>query len=150
MRAMTNAARAMLAATMVASALTLLPMATVAAEQQQKYQLDTRLYNDNRAGEVDGVMTITVYTSGIVKGLYRPTGGVVRDVSGGVKGNAIWLDVAQLGAGPGNANGGLHITGTFKDGVLEATASPHTPGTAVVQRGGTRIFESTRTVKLSD
>ena len=92
--------------------------ATTTAAQPQHYAFQTRTFDQYHAGEYDGSLSLTVYPSGIVQGLYRDAdGGGFKQVTGGLSpGNRIWLDIGN-GADP------LHVTGTFENGRLETVAS---------------------------
>lgn len=96
--------------------------ATVTTSQPQTYQMETRLFDRYGAGQYDGVMRLTVYPSGIVSGWYRDADNArLRTVTGGIERDGrIWLTVGGRRA--------LHLNGTFRNGVLKATASipgPH-------------------------
>ncbi len=95
--------------------------ATTTSAAPQHYDLHTRSFDQYHAGEYDGVLALTVYPDGIVQGTYRAEdGGRIQVVTGGLSdGNRIWLDIGS-GADP------LHLSGTFRNGALEAVAS--TPG----------------------
>jgi len=110
---------------------TALPLAASAATTSQAppqtFNLATRYYDTSRAGEIDGTMKITVYASGIVNGSYQlADGGRSNDVTGGMQGKNIWLDI-------GGIRHSLHLTGTFQDGVLQAVSSEEGPGVHVFQ-----------------
>ena len=68
---------------------------------------------DGSLGIVDGILALTIYPGGIVQGTYSLADqGGFRGVSGGLKGDRIWLDIG----------GGMHamqVSGTFRDGVLD-------------------------------
>jgi hypothetical protein len=89
--------------------------ATTTSAGPQQYVFQTRTTQSFHAGEFDGTLRLTIYPSGIATGWFRPEdGGAVRDVSGGVSGTQIWLDI-------GGAMHSVHLTGTFKNGVIDAT-----------------------------
>ena len=120
------ASAALLAAALV------LPLASRAATTStappQTYTLQTHLTQQYHAGEYAGTMKLTVYPNGIVQGNYLPSDGGTRIVTGGITGNNIWLDIGLEET--------LHLTGTFKNGVLQATANvpaldPYTMNAAV-------------------
>jgi tRNA A37 threonylcarbamoyladenosine synthetase subunit TsaC/SUA5/YrdC len=96
------------------------------------FHMQTRLYDTYHPFEIDGQMNLNVYPSGIVNGFYIPadTGGV-REVTGGVMGQSVWLDIGGVHS--------LHLTGTLKDGVLRTTAFIPGPDTWV--------FESTKVAR---
>jgi hypothetical protein len=79
------------------------------------------MIDDHHAGEYDGRLALTIYPNGIVQGNYFPSDGGVRNVTGGLTGTSIWLDIGWLGQ--------LHLTGTFKNGVLETVAAIPGPDT---------------------
>ncbi|MBV9646850.1 MAG: hypothetical protein JO043_05245 [Candidatus Eremiobacteraeota bacterium] len=134
---MKNSMRAAtLAASMVGTATLLAPVAAPAAvsnasSQPARFHMETRLYNDRHPYEIDGRMNLSVYPNGVVNGFYIPTDGGIRDVTGGLTGDKIWLDIG--GAQP------LHLTGTLKNGALSTTAFIPGPDTWV--------FESTHSVR---
>ena len=77
-------------------AMLVLPLAANAmtpAAAPQHYNLETRIFSDYGAGEFDGTLSLTVYPSGIVQGNYHPLDGGFRQVTGGLNGRNIWLDV---------------------------------------------------------
>jgi hypothetical protein len=69
---------------------------------------NTRLIPQYDAGEYDGQLRLTITAGGIVSGTYLPSDGGVRVVSGGAKGDNIWLDIGF--------KGNWHITGTIRNG----------------------------------
>ena len=93
---------------------------SLSAPQTLTYQ--TRLVQSFHAGEYDGTMRLTVYPSGIVSGTFRNDEGGIREVTGGVDGSSIWLDI-------GGAFHALHLDGTLKDGVIKAVANIPGPDT---------------------
>ena len=133
---MTSVRRA--AATAGLLAALLLPLgaaaATVTTARPQTYQMETRLFDRYGVGEYDGVMRLTVNPSGIVSGWYRDADNAhLRTVTGGVERDGrIWLSIGGRHA--------LRLNGTFKDGVLKATAA--IPGPHQYQ------FESTSSKKV--
>ena len=106
--------RAAVAALGLGTAL-LAPVATMAAtEQPAHYQFDTKITTQFGAGEYDGTLRLTVYPDGIVQGYYRNLDDArFEPVSGGLRGDNIWLTLNLFGA---------PITGTFKDGKIVASA----------------------------
>ncbi len=61
------------------------------------------------AGGYDGTLKLRIDPSGIIDGIYRPNGsGPFVQVSGGLSGDRIWLDL-------GNGRGG-RITGRYRNG----------------------------------
>jgi hypothetical protein len=95
--------------------------ATTTAAQPQHYDLQTSITDRYHAGAYEGRLTLTIYPNGIVQGTYLPSDGGARSVSGGLTGTNIWLDIGMMGR--------LHLSGTFKDGVLETTAAIPGPDT---------------------
>jgi hypothetical protein len=90
------------------------------ASTPQHYQLKTREVIEHQAGEFDGILAMTIYPGGIVQGTYwLADQGSFRTVSGGLSGDRIWLDL-------GGTSDAMHVSGTFRDGVLD---------TVVVQPG---------------
>jgi hypothetical protein len=132
---MTTNIRTAAAAAALLAAFTL-PLAAQAASttsgSPQHYALQTRIVDRYHAGEFDGALTMTIYPSGIVQGTYRPADGGFRTVTGGIEGTAIWLDIGM--------NHPLHLTGTFKDGVLRAVAQ--IPGPDVYTFESTNVSPS--------
>jgi hypothetical protein len=123
--------RAATTAALLAAALAL-PLAsqaaTTTAAPPQTYTLQTHLTQQYHAGEYAGTMNLTVYPNGIVQGNYRPSDGGTRIVTGGITGTNIWLDIGL--------DHSLHLSGTFKNGVLQAVADipsedPYTMNAAV-------------------
>ena len=96
-----------------------LPIASQAASTTsagpQHYVFETRETQSFHAGEYDGTLRLTIYPNGIASGSFQNAdSGAPRTVSGGVSGTQIWLDI-------GGAMHSVHLTGTFKDGVIDAT-----------------------------
>lgn len=114
---MTTSIRAAAAAAGLLAALAL-PVASRAATTSsappQSYTLHTQLSDRFHAGAFVGTLVMTIYPSGIVQGTYRPDDGGYRTVTGGVSGDQIWLDIGMERP--------LHVTGTFKNGVLQTVA----------------------------
>lgn len=113
---MTKILRGAAAAGAFLAALTL-PLASSAAvtSSPQSYVFQTRLIESFHPGEYDGTMRVTVYPDGIVSGTFQDSDGGVRNVTGGLNGTSIWLDIG--------ANHSLHLYGTFKNGTISATAN---------------------------
>jgi hypothetical protein len=70
-------------------------------------QYNTKLVPRFDAGEYDGQLRLTINADGIVSGTYIPSDGGVKQVTGGVNGENIWLDLGVHG---------WHITGTIVNG----------------------------------
>jgi hypothetical protein len=89
--------------------------ATTTSAGPQHYVFQTRTTESYHGGEYDGTLNLTVYPSGIASGWFRfNDAGDVRNVSGGVSGTQIWLDI-------GGTLHTVHIEGTLKNGVIDAT-----------------------------
>lgn len=116
---MTSKIRAAAAAAGMLAALAL-PASTLAATtttaQTQQYTIPTKLTDRYHAGEYDGLLRLRISPDGIVQGTYQPSDGGIVGVTGGLDGKQIWLDI-------GSGIRALHVTGTFRNGVLETTAS---------------------------
>jgi hypothetical protein len=89
--------------------------ATITNAAPLHYQLQSRFFDRYGAGEYQGLLSLTIYPSGIVQGLYRPSDGGFRTVTGGIDGKNIWLDIGMTRP--------LHLTGTFSGGTLDTTAA---------------------------
>jgi len=115
---MTTIIRKATMATALLAALAL-PIASQAATttnaSPQRYVFQTRMTESLHAGEYDGTLRLTVYPSGIVSGTFQPSDGGARTVSGGMSGTQIWLDIGMQRS--------VHLEGTLKNGVLQATAN---------------------------
>lgn len=98
-----------------------------------RYQMQTSFRDDRHPGEIAGNLALLVYPSGIVSGYYIPQDGQPRNVTGGVDGQNIWLDIGGIDS--------LHLSGTLKNGTLNTIASIPGPDTWV--------FESTHSVRQS-
>ncbi len=96
--------------------------ATTSTSTPQSYVFQTRLTESLHPGEYDGTMRVTLYPSGIVSGTFQDSEGHVRNVAGGFDGTAIWLDI-------GGTAHTVHLDGTFKNGVISATANIPGPDT---------------------
>ena len=104
--------------------------ATTTSAPPQHYDLQTRIIDQHHAGEYDGRLALTIYPNGIVQGTYLPSDGGVRNVTGGVTGTNIWLDIGSMGQ--------LHVSGTFKNGVLETIAAIPGPDTYTFESGNVK------------
>ncbi len=130
--AMTKILRGALTSAAAAAALAMplaAPAATTSSAQPQSYTMQTRIVDQYHAGEYDGVLTLTINPDGIVQGSYRDDNGRPTAVTGGVDGQNIWLDIGWRRP--------LHLTGTFRSGVLRATAA--LPGPDVYQLESTSV-----------
>jgi hypothetical protein len=85
------------------------------------YQLNVREVVENHAGELDGVLSMTIYPDGTIQGTFRfLDDGSIQDVVGGLQSDGkLWLD---LGAATPH---GEYIYGTFRNGVISATVNRH-------------------------
>ncbi len=64
------------------------------------------------SGEYDGTLNLNIGADGIVNGYYREEDtGKFRQVTGGISGDRIWLDLGYDGP---------HLNGTYKDGKIVA------------------------------
>ncbi len=88
--------------------------ATTTSAAPQHYVFETRTTESYHAGEYDGTLRLTIYPSGIASGSFQLSDGGIREVTGGVSGTHIWLDI-------GGTMHRVHLDGTFKDGVIDAT-----------------------------
>jgi hypothetical protein len=67
--------------------------------------------NPQGAGALEGALQLRISPDGIVEGTYRPVdSGSLRNVTGGLTGNQIWLDIGD--------NGVIHIEGTYQNGKI--------------------------------
>ncbi len=82
-----------------------------------RYDLNTREFDPNSAGEYDGRLRLSISADGIVWGSFMTTEGRLSQVTGGIKGEKIWLVI-----GNGNRLENHSFNGTFVDGRLLATA----------------------------
>jgi hypothetical protein len=81
------------------------------------YDLNTREYDPTTAGEYDGRLRLSISADGIVSGSFLNTEGQIYEVTGGMKGDTIWLLI-----GNGNRIQNHYFNGTLVDGKLLATA----------------------------
>jgi hypothetical protein len=109
------------------------PAATSSATSEPaRFAMQTSYYDTRTPGAFLGRMTLNVYPSGIVNGYYFPDGGLVRNVTGGLDGDKIWLNIGGVDS--------LRLNGTLKDGVLKTTAFIPGPDTW--------LFESSNTTRI--
>jgi hypothetical protein len=76
---------------------------------------DTTLVSVDRitGGAYEGVLRLNISSDGIVQGTFRDAGTPnQRSVIGGLTGDQIWFDI-------GNGTDATHITGTYRDGIIE-------------------------------
>jgi hypothetical protein len=112
------------------------PVASQAATttaQPRHYDLRTSLTDRYHAGQYEGRLALTIYPNGIVQGTYLPSDGGVRDVSGGLTGTNIWLEIGTVGG-----MRQLRLTGTFKNGVLDTVAAIPGPDTYTFESTGVK------------
>jgi hypothetical protein len=79
--------------------------------ENQKF--DTTMTASDRvsAGAFEGTLFLNISKDGIVQGSYRQADSSgLRDVTGGLDGDKIWLQIGE--------RGGMHITGTYIDGIV--------------------------------
>jgi hypothetical protein len=89
------------------------PAGAVQFNSSSTLTFDTSLVQvePNGAGESDGTLRVRISPDGIVQGYYRPVdSGAFREVTGGVNGDQIWLDIGD--------NGTIHIEGTYQNGKI--------------------------------
>ncbi len=107
-------ALAMLSALALAAALA--PLPAPAADAGMSYDLATRQTDDLSPGEYDGRMRIRVSPDGIVQGTFMTTEGQLSNVTGGLHGTKIWLQIGD------RTPFERTFSGTLVDGKLTATA----------------------------
>ncbi len=91
----------------------------------QHYAFATAIVDDHHAGEIDGVLDLTISAGGIVQGSYRDAdSGRIEPVAGGMQGYDIWFDVGSRGR--------LHVVGTLRDGVLRTVVQAPGPDTVTL------------------
>jgi hypothetical protein len=103
-----------------------------ASSEPTRFAMQTSYYDTRTPGAFLGRMTLNVYPSGIVNGFYFPDNGQVRDVTGGLNGDKVWLNIGGVDS--------LRLNGTLKDGVLKTTAFIPGPDTW--------LFESSNTTRI--
>jgi hypothetical protein len=109
--------RAFAALSVLALTAALAPLPTIAAGADAvSYDLATRQFDPLSAGEYDGRLRIRISSDGIVNGTFLTTEGALSNVTGGLNGTKIWL---QLGDRTPIER---TFQGTFVDGKLSATA----------------------------
>jgi hypothetical protein len=112
--------RAIAALSVLALAAAFAPLPSVAAAGDAvSYDLSTRQFDPLSAGEYDGRLRLRVSADGIVNGTFMTTEGALSNVTGGLNGAKIWLQLGDRTP--------LERTfqGTFIDGKLSATAQGH-------------------------
>jgi hypothetical protein len=110
-------ALAALAVLTLAAAIAPLP-ARAAAGPTLSYDLVTRETDAVSAGEYDGRMRLRISSDGIVSGTFMNTEGQVTDVTGGMTGTKIWIQIGNSSR-IGQRN---YFNGTFIDGKLTGQA----------------------------
>jgi hypothetical protein len=66
----------------------------------------------NGAGQIEGMMHLRIASDGKIQGDYRPGGGPLFDVIGGLTGDQIWLNIGGSRV--------VHLTGTYENGKIVA------------------------------
>ena len=99
-----------------------------------RFAMQTSYYDTRTPGAFLGRMTLNVYPSGIVNGYYFPDNGQVRNVTGGLDGDKIWLNIGGVDS--------LRLNGTLKDGVLKTFAFIPGPDTWVFESSNTTRIQS--------
>jgi hypothetical protein len=79
----------------------------------QHLNLESTLAPDYGVGVYEGTLDLTISPEGIVTGWYRPNNEEYKQVTGGLSGDNIWLDIGYFGR--------LHIAGKFENGKIVAT-----------------------------
>ena len=113
MKARAIATPAVLALTAAFAPLTALS----AAGTTVSYDLNVRTYDELSAGEYDGRMRLRISPDGIVQGSFMNTQGQVSDVTGGLDGTKIWLQI-----GNSSRIGHNSYSVTLVDGQIKAVA----------------------------
>jgi hypothetical protein len=79
--------------------------------ENQKFNTTMAASDRVSAGAYEGTLYLNISKDGIVQGTYREADASgLRDVTGGLDGDKIWLQIGN--------RGGMHITGTYIDGVI--------------------------------
>ena len=84
---------------------------------EQHLTLQTTLAPDYGVGVYEGTLNLNISPDGIVTGTYRPNDEEYRQVTGGLTGDQIWLDIGFFGH--------LHIAGKLDNGKIVATTFLH-------------------------
>jgi hypothetical protein len=66
----------------------------------------------NGAGQIEGTMHLRIASDGKIQGDYRPAGGQLYDVIGGLTGEQIWLNIGGTQV--------IHLDGTYQNGKIVA------------------------------
>ena len=103
-----------LTALLVAAPLLALPATAAVTTSTVPRTFDTAFVPQTSAGDLPGVLRIAISHDGIVSGYYRPIDGDFTDVTGGVVGERIWLDLGRDGA--------RHLVGTYDGTTIRAGA----------------------------
>ena len=109
-------ARALATLSALALAAALVPLPAPAAGAGVSYDLATQQTDDLSPGEYDGRMRIRISPDGIVQGTYLATDGQLSNVTGGLHGTKIWLQIGD------RTPIERTFSGTLVDGKLLATA----------------------------
>jgi hypothetical protein len=89
------------------------PAGAVGRSQDSTVTLNAALVEINPpgAGALEGALVLRISPDGIVEGTYRPVdSGSLRNVTGGLTGNQIWLDIGDSRV--------IHIEGTYENGKI--------------------------------
>jgi hypothetical protein len=92
------------------------PLPTLADNNVVSYDLATRQFDPMSAGEYDGRLRMNITPDGIVNGTFLTDDGELSNVTGGLHGKKIWLQIGDHTAIERT------FTGTFVDSKLTATA----------------------------
>jgi hypothetical protein len=111
-------ARAIAALAVLAFTAALAPLsATLAAtDTTARYDLATRLWQPEFGGQYEGRLRLRVSSDGIVNGYFMDSSGRTTDVTGGLTGTKIWLQLNNRTVRQQT------FVGTFVDGIIEAKA----------------------------
>jgi hypothetical protein len=86
----------------------------------------------NGAGQIEGTMHLRIASDGKIQGDYRPGGGRLYDVIGGLTGEQIWLNIGYARV--------IHLTGTYQNGKIVGYTYIDEPHAAVLPEVP-RIYE---------
>jgi len=94
----------------------------------------------NGAGQIEGTMHLRIAADGKIQGDYRPGGGRLFDVVGGLTGEKIWLNIGYTRV--------IHLTGTYENGKIVGYTYIDEPNAAVLPNVP-RIYEFDATPEAS-
>jgi hypothetical protein len=110
-------ARAIAALAVLAFTAAFAPLPTQAATGTTvRYELTTRLWQPEFGGQYEGRLRLRVSSDGIVNGYYMDSEGRTTDVTGGLTGTKIWLQLSNRTLRQQT------FVGTLIDGKIEAQA----------------------------